>query len=274
MSIQIVTIAKIRIDCGTQTRVKIDQETVNEYSEKMLDGDEFPPIKLFHDGVDYYLADGFHRYHAAKKCKHKTMPAEVTAGTLSDAILYAVGANHKHGKPRTLEDKTNAAMILLSNFEWSTWSTAEIARQCNVSENFVSKLRKGKEPDTFKYKNSDGETVERKRNKPKEENKKDGKKQEQKPKTDDGKLDQANAAIEILVQENQQLIDKLATKDSSDPKVADGHIADLRQQIKELENENKSLIISRNQFQNENDELKKQIKWLEKKIKKLETEII
>ena len=56
--------------------------------------------------------------------------------------------------------------------------------------------------------------------------------------------------------------------------MADGHIADLRQQIKELENENKSLIISRNQFQNENDELKKQIKWLEKKIKKLETEII
>jgi chromosome segregation ATPase len=167
-------------------------------------------------------------------------------------------------------------MILLSNFEWSTWSTAEIARQCNVSENFVSKLRKGKEPDIFKYKNSEGETVERKRNKPKEENtnKKEDKKQEQKPKIDDEKLDQANAAIEILVQENQQLIDKLATKDSSDPKVADLHIADLRQQIKELESENKSLVISRNQFQNENDELKKQIKWLEKKIKKLETEII
>ena len=273
---QIVSIKKIRIDCGTQIRREIDQPTVNTYCESMLAGAEFPSVRIFHDGVHYYLADGFHRYFAAQKAGRTGIEAEVTTGTLSEAILYALGANDKHGKPRTLEDKTNAVMIMINHIEWSEWSSAEIARQCNVSENFVNKLRSGKQPDVIKYKNKDGKVVERKRVKNETEKKikpiKENPIKDQK--IDDGRLDQANAAVEILVQQNKELEDKLAIKESKDPAAAEAHIKDLRQQIKMLEIEIKSVKLSRDQYQNENDELKKQIKWLEKKIKKLETEII
>jgi len=264
---QIVTLKKLRIDCGTQSRKEIDQPTVDNYAEAMLEGQEFPPVRVFHDGIHYYLADGFHRYFAALKAKRTGIEAEVTAGTLSEAILYAVGANDKHGKPRTTEDKRNAVMMMLDNFEWSSWSTAEIAKQCNVSQPFVAGLRKGKQPETIKYKDKDGEVQERKRP-AKVETK------TPEPVVNESKLETANEALEILIQENQLLTDQLAIKNSPDPVEAKEHIKDLRQQIKDMEMELKAVKLSRDQYQNENDELKKQIKWLEKKIKKLETEIL
>ena len=275
---QIVTLKKLRIDCGTQSRKEIDQPTVDSYAEAMLEGQEFPPVRVFHDGIHYYLADGFHRYFAAIKAKRTGIEADVTAGTLSEAILYAVGANDKHGKPRTTEDKRNAVMMMLDNFEWSSWSTAEIAKQCNVSQPFVAGLRKGKQPETIKYKDKDGEVHERK--KPGKTGEKTGKTEEKEatkketPKVDESKLDTANEALEILIQENQELTDKLAIKNAKDPGTAETHIKELRQQIKDMEMELKAVKLSRDQYQNENDELKKQIKWLEKKIKKLETEIL
>jgi len=267
---QIVTIKKIRIDCGTQSRKEIDQYTVDVYAEAMLEGVEFPAVRIFHDGIHYYLADGFHRYFAAIKAKRTGIEAEVTSGTLSDAILYAVGANDKHGKPRTVEDKRNAVMMMLDNFEWSSWSTAEIAKQCKVSQPFVAGLRKGKEPETIKYKDKDGEVQERKRT-AKTETKST---KAPDPVVNESKLETANEALEILIQENQLLTDQLAIKNSPDPVETKEHIKDLRQQIKDMEMELKAVKLSRDQYQNENDELKKQIKWLEKKIKKLETEII
>ena len=51
----------IRLDGETQARVALDSTQVAEYAEAMRDGDKFPPIVVFHDGSDYWLADGFHR---------------------------------------------------------------------------------------------------------------------------------------------------------------------------------------------------------------------
>ena len=56
----------IRIDGGTQSREKIHTEVVDDYAAKMADGDEFPAGVAFFDGKEYWLADGFHRYHAYK----------------------------------------------------------------------------------------------------------------------------------------------------------------------------------------------------------------
>ena len=61
-----LNLAVIRIDGGTQARAKIDDDVVQEYAAHMRDGDQFPPITVFHDGSDYWLGDGFHRYFATK----------------------------------------------------------------------------------------------------------------------------------------------------------------------------------------------------------------
>ena len=54
-------LAVIRRDGGTQPRATMDPATITAYAEALADGATFPPVTVFHDGTDYWLADGFHR---------------------------------------------------------------------------------------------------------------------------------------------------------------------------------------------------------------------
>jgi hypothetical protein len=140
----------IRTDGGTQSRLRLDDATVDEYAEVIRDKNTngvilvhpFPAVVAFHDGKNYWLADGFHRLAAYIKAGMKAILAEVRQGTKRDAILYAAGANAHHGLRRTNEDKRIAVMRLLTDEEWTQWSDREIARRCGVSNNFVSEVRR------------------------------------------------------------------------------------------------------------------------------------
>lgn len=136
-----INIADIRVNGGTQSRAQINRDVVSDYAEAVDGGAEFPPIVLYHDGSNYWLADGFHRYEAYATAKVYEVPADVRQGTQRDAILHSVGANAHHGLRRTNDDKRRAVMVLLNDQEWSQWSNREIARQCGVHYNFVGKLR-------------------------------------------------------------------------------------------------------------------------------------
>lgn len=135
-------LAAIRTDGGTQTRAAVNPETVSDYAEAMEAGDQFPPLTVFHDGAAYWLADGFHRYHAALKLQAPQVEADVKQGARRDAVLYSVGANATHGLRRTNEDKRRAVMVLLEDEEWCEWSDREIARRAGVSAPTVGALRK------------------------------------------------------------------------------------------------------------------------------------
>lgn len=142
---------QIRTDGGTQPREYLNELVLEEYVEAMAQGVEFPPVTLFYDGAHYWLADGFHRFFAAKKYGVDALSAEMHQGTRRDAILFAAGANATHGLRRTNADKRRAVMTLLQDEEWQRWSNREMARQCGVTHTFVGKLRKeflegGQEP--------------------------------------------------------------------------------------------------------------------------------
>ena len=134
-------IDQLRIDGGTQPRVKIDDGLIQEYTELMNEGVKFPPLTVFHDGVTYWLVDGFHRYWAHCHLKHKKIDVVIHAGTQRDAILYSVGVNTAHGLRRSNPDKRHAVMRLLNDPEWAQWSSHEIAKRCGVSVTTVSKYR-------------------------------------------------------------------------------------------------------------------------------------
>ena len=136
-----IKINKIRIDGGTQPRENINEEIVYEYATAMMEGESFPDVVVFNDGANYWLADGFHRYHASKKLGYLELNAEVKSGTKRDAVLYSVSANSKHGLRRTNADKRKAVLTLLNDEEWSQWSDREIGRQCSVSDRMVNKYR-------------------------------------------------------------------------------------------------------------------------------------
>ena len=87
-----IPIKSIRRDGGTQPRVAINQSTVEEYADDMKEGASFPPVLLFNDGTQHWLADGFHRVLAAEMIGLNEIAAEVMLGTQRDAVLYSCGA--------------------------------------------------------------------------------------------------------------------------------------------------------------------------------------
>lgn len=132
----------IRTDGGTQSRVQLDWLAVDEYTHAMLEGATFPPVVVFHDGQDYWCADGFHRLQAAARAGRELVAADVRQGTRRDALLYSVGANSSHGVRRTNADKRAAVLLLLNDGEWAAWSDGAVASKCGVSQAFVSSLRR------------------------------------------------------------------------------------------------------------------------------------
>ena len=256
----------INISGGTQSRLKIDQNYVEEIYEKMKEEVEYDAVTIFFDGKEYWLADGFHRYHATRKLGKASIKCKITNGLLRDAILYSKSANNNHGLPPTLQDKLNNAKELCDDFEWSGFSNRQIGRICDVSHVTVAKLRIGKVPEKVKFFDKDGEVRTRATKPPKAEKTFDVTPPPAIRATpvDDGKQQEA---IDFLVQENEKLTDQLAVQGSADPELAGKTIAELRDEIKQLTIELNSVKISRDQFQAENAQLKKQVVYLQKQLK-------
>ncbi len=255
--IKSINIRVIRIDAGTQSREKLDQSVVEDYAEQMREGEEFPPISVVHDGSEYFLSDGFHRLLAAQKAGKASINCDVITGTLRDAILYSLSANHRHGLRRTVEDRRKAVMTMLEDFEWSERHDREIARQCNVSHPLVAKLRAAlKAPQKPLAGNI---TTSKPKLEPKVEE----------PEVEEHDLQQE--VIDELVERNSQLEKRLAVElmeATPEEKIkAKDLIQELQDQVKQLTIENQSLSVSRDTFQSENAQLKKQVRMLQKKLK-------
>ncbi len=105
----------------------------------MREGDKFPPVDVFHDGIGYYLADGFHRFHAARRCAFLTILANVHKGTVADAVWFSIGANKTNGLRRKPGDKRRAIEIALQRFPEKTQQA--IAEQVGCSQRHVGSIQ-------------------------------------------------------------------------------------------------------------------------------------
>ena len=259
---------KIRIDGGTQSRVKIDENVVAQYADEMLNGDLFPPVVLFHDGVDYWLADGFHRYFANKRINSPGISADVKEGSVRDAILHGIEANNKHGLRPTNEDKRKGVITMLKDIEWQDYSNREIANICGVSHTLVNAIRKELEAGKPSGNSSTVKVNSRIAKQPTPDPAVEFNEAEIERET-------LRAAADNLQKQNEDLQDKLtvamaASTDDIQKEKAQSIIADLRAQIRLLEIELKAVTTSRDQFQRENAQLMKQVAMQQKKLSKLE----
>jgi hypothetical protein len=160
-----VKISDICIDGEFQVRDRTVKKQVQRYAELMQDGTQLPPPVIFDDGQTRWLADGKHRLLATQKNGGETITAEVRPGTERDAYWYGVQVNAVHGLPLTNAEKRRAVDLMLTDPEWQAWSDRAIARQCGVSNGFVSRRRKkmtvsGTQSSTKRKVNRDGQTVE------------------------------------------------------------------------------------------------------------------
>jgi len=138
---QALNLSDIRIDGGTQARAGIDQAVVAEYAAAIGEGADFPPLVVFSDGEQLWLADGFHRLAAYRAAGVEEMDCLLKHGTQRDAVLWSVGANSTHGLRRSNQDKRNAVSKLLGDAEWVQWSDREIAKRCGVDHKTVAGCR-------------------------------------------------------------------------------------------------------------------------------------
>lgn len=133
----------ILASAATQVRKKLDKDTIDQYTENMKNGAQFPALVVFAEkGSDrYILADGFHRHHAYVNAEIPKCKVEVHEGGLHEALLWALQANDEHGLRRTNADKRNAVEIALKDPEISTQHPTMIADICRVNERTVRRIR-------------------------------------------------------------------------------------------------------------------------------------
>jgi hypothetical protein len=102
------------------------------YSEDMAAGAVFPPVTVFFDGTEYWLADGWHRVCAARCLGWQAIAAEVLPGGLRDAEWYAFSANATHGYPREKDDAGRILGRIFRDPEWAAKGLREISRHCSI----------------------------------------------------------------------------------------------------------------------------------------------
>lgn len=282
-----LNLLNIRIDGGTQARLQLNQDVVAEYAEKMRDGEIFPPVTVFFDGSEYWLADGFHRYFATKANAKTSIDADVENGTQHDAKKHSWKANTRRGLRLNHDDYRNIILAMLNDAETKKWSNRQIAEWVGVTHTTVNKIKNSLEADSSEPKEK--KFIDKHGNESVMNTENIGK---SKPKTTapdmtsalmvkqevvielNEKIDELAQTINMLADENTVMRDKIAIGqwDATEIEKIDAEqtIKDLREQIRILEADNKAMRQSRDMYQNRNSELMKTVKSLQTKLKKLD----
>ena len=96
MNIREVPLDDLVLDPNLNLRDRLDDFTVERYADSW---DRLPPITVFEVEDRLLLADGFHRHAAAIMLGKRTIPAEVRAGTFTEALDFVASVNLFHGLP-------------------------------------------------------------------------------------------------------------------------------------------------------------------------------
>lgn len=268
----------IRTDGGTQSRESLHEETYMEYAEAMLAGATFPPVTVFHDGANYWLADGFHRFFGAQHAGIDSIDAEIRQGTQADAQLFSYSANYSHGLRRSNADKRRAVTGALKHPVSSKWSDNQIAKHCGVGNKFVGDVRRSlcpeqsEKPAERTYTTKHGTEAVMK-------TEKIGKASPAPapaapppaapPVTavDDEPEDDGPSASEIAFLVESEQADRDAMQKLLD---ADDKLAEAFNEIKRLNAEVAQLRLARDGYMNKSNEMIRTIKSMQRKIDKLE----
>lgn len=142
-----VALDRLILDPRVQVRVEgIDLEKVDQYAIVMGEAAAneepypFPPIVVYRERGQLYLADGFHRVEAARVVGYVKLAADVRPGGLAGAIEHAEEANLEHGISLSNEDKKNILHRRLARGAWDKrTSNREIGRAFGVAHTTISR---------------------------------------------------------------------------------------------------------------------------------------
>jgi hypothetical protein len=120
----------------------VNEKLAAQYAGLLKEGRTFDPVIIFRDpdGMNW-LADGWHRVRAHELAERADIAIDLREGTRRDAMLYAAGANARHGARLTNACKRKAVTALLADPEWSKEIDEWIGEKCGTSREFVNRLR-------------------------------------------------------------------------------------------------------------------------------------
>jgi outer membrane murein-binding lipoprotein Lpp len=261
-------LSEITLDPELQSRATLDQETINDYSEKIREGAKFPALKIYRVGSCHYLVDGWHRYFAYKKAGIVDVEVEVVDGTKRDALLLSTGVNKDHGLPPNRADKRRSVMKLLDDVEWCLWSNRQISEQTGVHHSTITSIREaiGKpQPEVVKFEKN-GKVFEQKIRQIEKYP------FEKAPSFEEDKLHELATEIQALAEENERLETRVAVASmdatATEKGAAQALLEELQTTVKNQEITIRSLTISRDTFQNKCAELMKQVAYWKKQAQK------
>lgn len=129
---------------GIQSRVNLNERSLQRYREMMLAGSEFPPAIVYVVDGEPRLVDGFHRLTASRDTIGKTkrpFKVEVRKGTKRDALRAALTVNSNHGIQLTRADDENRFIMASGDPELKQLSVRELGRLLSIDRNRVQRLR-------------------------------------------------------------------------------------------------------------------------------------
>ena len=270
--IKTIELKKIRLDGGTQPRAKISEEMVSRLTEVLLNGGKMKEDPtVFFDGKEYWLADGFHRYHANKRAGYTEMKCNLILGTKREAWIYSRGANSDHGMPRTSEEIRGSVISCLDDIELCDLSDRKIADICKCSPMTVGRVKKSLDLERpAKVMTKNGKMM---------DTANIGTKVKAAPEpepeyTHDDRLSELATEHQHALEENNKLRDRLAINALPDAEEAKAEIEEtidgLRSQVSSLELELRAVTQSRNDYQQKNSDLIKQVTYWKRRAEKAE----
>lgn len=262
-------IKDLKIDQKFQARSRINLQVVKEYEENIIDGASMPPIMVVQTPDEYVIVDGFHRLQAYRNLGRDRIEAEVITGDRDAALRHAISANQTHGLQRSREDKLRAVTMALNDFELSCDSDRVLGKLCGVSHTFVASVRDqlGKEKSKSKFSRKAGNVTRQE--------------VESTPPSalaDDPSFKPDLELIDMLTTENDRLKERiaLASMDGSaeDRSAAEKVISELRMELRTAKIELEAIRSSRDNYQSENAQLKRQCQSYLNKIKKMNEQLV
>jgi hypothetical protein len=265
--IKTLQIENLLVSQDYQARRQTNPEVVRDYENCLKEGISLPPITVVDTGGELIVVDGFHRVFACKNQGRDRIQAEVGAGNHLYAVEQAIGANASHGLRRSAADKTRAVEMALNHPELAKESDRALATRCAVSHRFVSKIRAslGKERSNSKFarKTLPDRSKEVDTNPPQD--------------VEFETYDPMQDALKELLEENEQLKTQIAIGFADgtelDKAMAESMIAELQLELKNAHIEIRALAASRDSYLRENNELKKQSLYYQRKIKRLNEQL-
>ena len=137
MKIREIPLDDLVLDQNLNLRDRLDDFTVERYADSW---ERLPPITVYEVEGRLLVADGFHRHAAAIMLGKRTIRAEISEGTFTDALDFVASVNLFHGLPLTRAERRRAVEVKLKLHH--DWSDRRMAEELAVSRELVAKIRR------------------------------------------------------------------------------------------------------------------------------------